>query len=108
MNDLRIHRHPIGGAAYRDLPEVTIYVEGRAYIVREGESLAAALWASGIVVLGRDPASGAPRGLYCGIGQCQECRVQVDGCDNVRACLTPVREGMQVSLVGSDLGDIRE
>ena len=36
--------------------------------------------------------AGSPRGLYCGIGVCQECRVVVDGVV-VRACVTPVARG---------------
>lgn len=39
--------------------------------------------------------SGAPRGLYCGMGACLECRVDVDG-RQVRACVVPVRAGMVV------------
>ena len=35
---------------------------------------------------------GTPRGLYCGIGVCQECRVVVDGVV-VRSCVTPVARG---------------
>ena len=44
----------------------------------------------------RDSPGGAPRGLYCGIGVCQECRVVVDGVV-VRACVTPVAAGMRVT-----------
>ena len=39
---------------------------------------------------------GSPRGLYCGIGVCQECRVVVDG-EVVRSCVTPVVAGMRVT-----------
>ena len=38
----------------------------------------------------------ALRGLYCGIGVCFDCTVTIDGRPNVRACQTPVRDGMQV------------
>ena len=44
----------------------------------------------------RDSPGGAPRGLYCGIGVCQECRVLVDGVV-VRSCVTPVAAGMRVT-----------
>jgi aerobic-type carbon monoxide dehydrogenase small subunit (CoxS/CutS family) len=36
------------------------------------------------------------RGLFCGIGQCTDCVMEVDGVPNVRTCVTPVREGMIV------------
>jgi predicted molibdopterin-dependent oxidoreductase YjgC len=71
-------------------------VDGRALRAPEGQSLAAALLAAGRGTL-RDGPAGAPRGVYCGIGVCQECRVVVDGRGVVRACVTPVRGGMQVT-----------
>jgi sarcosine oxidase subunit alpha len=37
-----------------------------------------------------------PRAPLCGMGVCFECRVQVDGVAHVRACMTPVSDGMQV------------
>ena len=39
---------------------------------------------------------GAPRGLYCGMGVCFECLVIVDGVPNTRACMTWVRDGMEI------------
>ncbi|QNK00655.1 2Fe-2S iron-sulfur cluster-binding protein [Dyella telluris] len=36
------------------------------------------------------------RAPLCGMGVCFECRVTVDGVAHVRACMTPVSEGMQV------------
>ncbi len=38
------------------------------------------------------------RGFYCGMGTCFECLVEVDGIPNVRACITPIYAGMQVTL----------
>ncbi len=34
------------------------------------------------------------------MGVCQECRVTVDGMPDRRACMTPVREGMEVVTDG--------
>jgi sarcosine oxidase subunit alpha len=64
--------------------------------------LAAALWANGFILLGHNPNTGCPRGIYCGIGHCYECRVTVDGIEDVRSCLTPVREGMCIFLQKSE------
>lgn len=44
----------------------------------------------------RSPRLHQPRSIFCGIGSCFECRVTVDGRPGVRACITPVREGMTV------------
>ncbi|WP_145997066.1 (2Fe-2S)-binding protein [Halobacillus sp. Marseille-P3879] len=62
----------------------------------ENESLAAALLANGIRTLRYHEESGRARGIYCNIGHCYECRVTIDGRPGVRACLTPVKEGMDV------------
>ena len=75
---------------------VELTVDGRPLRAPEGQSLAAALLAAGRSAL-RDSPSGRPRGVYCGIGVCQECRVNVDGRGVVRACVTPVTGGMRVT-----------
>ncbi len=41
-------------------------------------------------------ASGAPRGIYCGMGVCFDCLVVVDGVPNTRACTTLVADGMRI------------
>jgi aerobic-type carbon monoxide dehydrogenase small subunit (CoxS/CutS family) len=74
---------------------IEVIVDGAPLLAPAGQSLAAALLASGRSVLRSSP-SGTPRGLYCGIGVCQECRVLVDG-EVMRSCVTPVVAGMQVS-----------
>ena len=71
-------------------------VDGEPLRAPAGQSLAAALLAAGRAVLRTSP-SGTPRGLYCGIGVCQECRVHVEGLGVVRACVTPEASGMRVT-----------
>ena len=73
-----------------------IYFEGLEIPAHEGESVAAALLASGIRTLRHAERDGAPRGLFCGMGICFECRMMIDGRPNLRACMTPVRAGMRV------------
>lgn len=74
---------------------VTITFDGRALPALPGESVAAALTAVGIRSF-RRTAAGRPRGLFCGIGVCQDCLVEIDGRSSQRACLAPVRAGMAV------------
>ena len=74
---------------------IEVIVDGAPLLAPAGQSLAAALLASGRSVLRSSP-GGSPRSLYCGIGVCQECRVVVDG-EVVRSCVTPLRAGMRVS-----------
>lgn len=74
-----------------------IHVDGRRIAVRAGQSIAAALLQNGIVAL-RTTRRGKPRGLFCGIGMCFDCIVDLDGRRGVRACLEPVRDGMSIAL----------
>jgi len=75
---------------------IELLVDGAPVSAPAGQSIAAALLAAGRRTLRAGPA-GAPRGVYCGIGVCQECRVHVDGRGVVRACVTPVAAGMRVT-----------
>ena len=58
-------------------------------------SLAAALAAAGEYEL-RVVDGDECRGVFCGIGVCQECVVEVEGRGRVRACMTAVEEAMSV------------
>ncbi|MCK5674532.1 MAG: (2Fe-2S)-binding protein, partial [Spirochaetales bacterium] len=60
----------------------------------EGEPIAAALMAQGILIHRKTHKTGESRGVFCGIGQCNDCVMIVDGIPNVRTCVTPVRDGM--------------
>ncbi|MEA2726407.1 MAG: hypothetical protein QOF70_882, partial [Acetobacteraceae bacterium] len=66
-----------------------------------GETVAAALSAAGITTFRHTP-SGAPRGLFCGMGACFDCVVTVNGRIGQRACLTPAAEGLDVSSTFPD------
>ena len=75
---------------------VTIEFEGRKIRCAAGMSLAAALTEAGELAL-RESGDAESRGIFCGIGVCQECRLQVDGRNGVRACMTVVQPAMCVS-----------
>ncbi|RME42317.1 MAG: FAD-dependent oxidoreductase, partial [Deltaproteobacteria bacterium] len=78
--------------------EVTIEFAGRAVRGFEGESVAMTLLADGITILSRSPKYQRPRGLFCGAGGCGNCLMRIDGMPNVRACRTPVHDGMKVEI----------
>jgi predicted molibdopterin-dependent oxidoreductase YjgC len=80
-----------------------IEVDGRLVPAESGQTVAAALTQAGISVF-RHTATGAPRGIFCGMGVCFDCLVTVDGRPDQRACITPVRPGMQVRLALSGQG----
>jgi aerobic-type carbon monoxide dehydrogenase small subunit (CoxS/CutS family) len=75
---------------------VAITVDGRPVPAYLGESVAAALLAGGDLTT-RTTAGGEARGVFCGMGVCFDCLVVVDGVPNTRACVTWVREGMDIA-----------
>ena len=75
---------------------INIFFEGREIRCRPSLSVAAALTAAGEREL-RETGAGEMRGLFCGMGVCQECRVRIDGHGDVRACMTPVTDSMHIS-----------
>ena len=69
-------------------------IDGRVVAAFLGESVAAALLASGRRTLRMSARRGEPRGLFCGIGLCHECLVVIDGIPNQRACMAPAKAGL--------------
>lgn len=70
--------------------------EGRALEGTEGQSIAAALFAAGERTLSYSVKYHRPRGILCGRARCSACAVRVDGEQGVKACATPLREGMAI------------
>jgi predicted molibdopterin-dependent oxidoreductase YjgC len=92
---MRIMKHPILGPL-DEKKEISITVDGKAIKAIQGEPLASALIAAGIMTFRRTRIRKEPRGYFCGIGLCTDCMMMVDGIPNVRTCITPVKEGMTV------------
>lgn len=89
---MRIIEHPILGTLKKEC--LTIRFNGVNYPAFESESIAAALLANNIRVLRHSEKQQQPRGIYCGIGHCYDCRVTVNGERSVRACMTTVKDNM--------------
>jgi len=90
-----VSRLPLGPELERG-PRVELLLDGRPVEAFEGETVAAVLLAEGELAT-RRTVKGEPRGVFCGMGVCFDCLVVVDGVPNTRACMTWVRDGMQVS-----------
>jgi sarcosine oxidase subunit alpha len=91
---VRIEEHPI--LEFEKGPIVEFQLDGRRLEGHEGESIAAALQATGVSVLRHSIRFGRPRGFFCAIGRCSSCLMTVDGVPNVMTCITPLREGMRI------------
>ena len=44
--------------------------------------------------------SGEPRAGFCQMGACQDCWVQLEGGERLRACATPLAQGMRIVTTG--------
>lgn len=75
-------------------PTIEILLDGRLCRVPSGVTLAAALKLSGVETT-RLSVRGDARAPLCGMGVCQECRVQVNGQRRL-ACQTLCTEGLTV------------
>ena len=75
--------------------EISIDVDGIVLRAEEGISLAAALARAGRVATRRS-LQDDPRGAFCGMGVCFECRVRVNGVERL-ACITRVDAALERS-----------
>ena len=87
----RILAHGVGESA-----AVSLIVDDKRISARAHEPLAAALLAHGIRVCRTISHDHTARGVFCGIGVCGDCVMQVNGVPGIRACVTPVQDGMRV------------
>lgn len=90
----RLTQHPC--LTFQRDKKISLRFNGRLVHAYEGETLGAALHAAGVRIFSRSVKYHRPRGLFCLAGNCPNCLLQVDGVPNVRACVEPVREGMDV------------
>lgn len=89
-------------------PAVTIHVNDREVSAYEGEMVVTALIAAGVLTMSRDEGTrvggGRPRSPFCNMGVCFDCLVEIadaaggDMASRARACLTPVRAGMRITV----------
>ena len=78
--------------------EISFIFDGVSVTGHDGETVAAALLRAGITHLRNAPNSGTPRGMFCIMGACQECVIEIDG-RKVEACRTTISEGLVIRRV---------
>lgn len=91
---MRINNHPILDFSRGE--KLKFIFNGKELEGYKGETIAAALHAAGVKVLGESLFKHRPRGFYCAIGNCSSCNMIVDGEPNVRTCITELKDGMIV------------
>ena len=87
---------------------VTIHVNDKEVSAYEGETIATALIAAGVLTMSRDEVShtvaSRARSPFCNMGVCFDCLVEISDAASVdaplraRACLTPVRAGLRITV----------
>ena len=81
---------------------VEIFINGKAYAAREGQTVLAALTAFGYKALRKSRKTGEPRGPLCGMGVCYECSLTINNRPNQRACMIEVQDRMEVTTGGDE------
>lgn len=74
--------------------EISFEFDGETYPAFDGETIGSALLRAGVLNI-RNAPSGAPRGMFCLMGACQECVVEVAG-KKVEACRTEISDGLKI------------
>lgn len=90
-----------------NIATVSLTIDGEQVTGIEGQSLAGVIMACDRLELRRTAIAGRPRGVFCGIGVCFDCLVEVNGLQDVRACQRKARNGDVVRTrpdVASPLG----
>lgn len=95
MEGQRITEHPVLGTPEKG-QLVSFMFDGKEMRGYEGEPVAAALRAEGVLKHRETARLHKPRGIFCAIGRCTDCVMVVDGVPNTRTCITPLKAGMKV------------
>ena len=81
---------------------ITFTFDGQLIEAFEGETVAAALLACGVQAIRQTIRKGEPRGLFCNMGICFDCLIEVNGNKNQRGCQFPVTDGLEIKRQGVD------
>jgi predicted molibdopterin-dependent oxidoreductase YjgC len=82
---------------------IAITVDGETVQGRAGQTVAGVLLAAGRLSW-RTTRSGAPRGVFCGIGACFDCLLTVNGVADVRACRRRAADGDEIRTQSREEG----
>jgi hypothetical protein len=77
---------------------VAVTIDGAEHALPDGEMLAAALLADGLLTMMPSPKANEPRGPHCLMGSCFQCVATIDGIPQQRTCRAVVRAGMRIEF----------
>ena len=72
---------------------ISLTVDGESILGVQGQSIAGVILASDRLGFRKTARRDKPRGVFCGIGVCFDCLVEVNGIGDVRACQRKAHEG---------------
>jgi len=75
---------------------LAVTINGKPFAARDGDTVAATLFAAGLADCRTTPVSGSARGPFCMMGVCFDCLVVIDGRPNQQSCMIPAHDGMQI------------
>ena len=78
------------------LETIVIRLNGKPVTVQAGTTVAASMLTAGAPC--RTSVTGKPRGPFCGMGICFECRVTINGIRHIRGCQVRCEAGMDISF----------
>ena len=78
-----------------DSARLSFIFNGQSYEALAGDSIASALVNVGAYALKKN-SDGSARGVYCGMGVCNECELTVDGKEGELACMTSIKQNMVI------------
>ncbi|MDQ7802962.1 (2Fe-2S)-binding protein [Amycolatopsis sp. A133] len=82
---------------------IVLTVDGETVTGVAGQTVAGVLLAAGRLSW-RTTRSGAPRGVFCGIGACFDCLLTVNGVADVRACRRRAADGDEIRTQSREEG----
>lgn len=79
----------------QDHARIGFFIDGFSAEGRAGDSVLMAILSQADALL-RAEFSGSPRAGFCQMGACQDCWVTLESGERLRACTTPLAEGMRI------------
>jgi sarcosine oxidase subunit alpha len=76
--------------------DISFSFNNKKYKAKEGDTIAAALFANGIRSNRKTFGKNTPRGSFCFMGVCFECLVKINGVRAIQGCRTKLRDGMEI------------